>query len=191
MRMAPVRNSIFFFTLVFLVSAAHAASRIYKSVDAEGNAIFTDIPPSNDEKKAEVELGEINEFPTTRQPKAGAQETRRTRVADSGENEEDVGPPTYDSLQVTSPKYDLSIRENSGNISISVSLSPELSSQHGHALEILMDDQVLASADRTFVDLENVDRGTRTVIARVIDEQGGTLITSEPVSFHMLRSSVN
>lgn len=102
-----------------------------------------------------------------------------------------LGPPNYDSLQVTSPKHDLAIRENSGNILISVSLSPELSSQHGHALEILMDGQVLANSGPTFIDLENVDRGTHNLTARVIDEQGRTLITSEPVSFHMLRYSAN
>lgn len=93
MHVALVRNSIFFFTLVLLVSVAHAgtASRIYKSVDAEGNAIFTDVPPSNNEQKAEVELNEIIEFSTTRQPNIGARDTRRTSVADSDEIEEDVG----------------------------------------------------------------------------------------------------
>ncbi|MGK0223728.1 MAG: hypothetical protein ACI9ON_002975 [Limisphaerales bacterium] len=191
MNMALVRNSIFFFTLVLAVSGVHAASRIYKSVDAEGNVIFTDVPPTNGEQKAVVELNETNQFdgPAPRSEQTGSRGNRRDQTSDLDTTEEEAEPPIYEVLQVTSPKHDLAIRENSGSVSITVSLTPELSNEHGHALEILMDGETLANAAMTSVDLANVDRGTHNISARVIDEEGRTLITSETVSFHMLRYS--
>ena len=49
----------------------------------------------------------------------------------------------------------------------------------------------IARGSQTSQSLSNVDRGTHTVSARVVDSNGTTLIDAAPVVFHMQRVSVS
>ena len=44
------------------VGGVAAAGKIYKTVDKDGNVIFTDVPPRKDESSKTVELDSLNSY---------------------------------------------------------------------------------------------------------------------------------
>ncbi|MEQ9451416.1 MAG: DUF4124 domain-containing protein [Pseudomonadales bacterium] len=170
--------------LTLACTAAEAATRIYKTVDKDGNVVFTDTPPPN--RTDPVDLKQTNEYSPEVSNQRGTD--RRVPPPVAGEEEpDDVVPFSYESIKLVSPEADLALRDNAGNVTVSVSLSPGL--RQGDTLEVLLDGKVVASGAQTEVQLENVDRGSHEVAARVVDKSGNTAIRTEPSTFHLLRYS--
>jgi hypothetical protein len=168
-------------TLVFAATVAAtdapAASKIYKTVDKDGNVVFTDVPQGDTGQTVDVQPA--NTFPAAARPESSAES------ADASPGE----VPSYYAIAISSPTEDLAVRDNAGNLTVSVKMDPVLDTSRGHRLQLLMDGSPHASGSHTSFDLENVDRGTHSLAARVVDADGEVLITSEPVTFHMLRYS--
>ena len=77
-----------------------------------------------------------------------------------------------------------------GNFSVSASISPAL--QQGAQLQLMMDGAPQGEPQaQAGWDLTNVFRGAHDLTVNVIDAQGKTLATSEPVRVYVLRPSVN
>lgn len=102
--------------------------------------------------------------------------------------EEEAQPPEpvdY-TLEITNPPDDSAIRENSGALTLSVTVSPSPAS--GHQAELLMDGQVIRTlADSGEVSLSNVDRGTHQFQIRVVDESGREVASGPVTRISMLR----
>ena len=177
------KTTVIFLSLLLITGAmSDAHARIYKTVDKEGNVVFTDIPPK-DESQA-IEIDTRNNYTPEPLPATAP-------VAAGEVQAEDAEPGvSYDSLSIVTPTNDEPVRENAGNINIAVAANPSVDTDSGHSLEILMDGVVQASGGRTNVSLTNVDRGTHTVTARIVDAEGNVLISADPITFHMLRASV-
>ncbi len=165
--------------LVGLSSGSEAASRIYKTVDENGNIIFTDIPPKEGQSGEPVAV----ESPNTFQP--AAPESREEWIVDSEEADTDAEEFNYNAVTITSPSNDQAVRENAGNVTVVAEVEPAL--QIGHHIRIVMDDTPEQAGPQTVFTLPNVDRGTHTLLAQVVDDAGKVLITSSPVVFHLQR----
>ena len=163
-----------------LFSASGADARIYRTVDENGNVVFTDVPPKDQAET--VELGQSNQYT----PEAASGRTRANRDALAAEEEEAPQIISYEWVNIESPGDDEAIRNNAGNLTIVVGSSPTVDRSVGHSIEVLLDGQP-QSASEDPLSLENVDRGTHTLVARIIDQDGEILATSNPVTFHMLR----
>ncbi len=162
--------------LVFFVFYAHniVAETVYKTVDEEGNIIFTDRPSENSEEIKLQELQTINN-PNPIKNKPPTQAT----------NPIDVGN-VYSRFIITNPAQGSGIRDNAGNITISVSLEPSL--RLGHKIVFTMDGNEVSKGDSNNAAVNNLSRGAHTIGARVIDEKGNTLISTSS-SFSLLRAS--
>jgi len=88
-------------------------------------------------------------------------------------------------IAVVYPADDQAIRENTGAVSVRVSVSPGLHSSH--QVEIRLDGRVVLSGRGSSVSLTNVDRGLHAVSGVLIDETGTVISRSSAVTFHMLR----
>jgi hypothetical protein len=159
------------FISLFLVLFAGCllAETVYKTVDEDGNIIFTDKPS---EEAEEIEIQKLETIENPNPP----------RYTPPKQAEEKL--PQYKSLTVTSPENGAGIRSNNGNVTISLSLEPALS--RGHKIIILMDGKEVGSG--TSVSLQNVDRGTHSINAKVVDANGETLISTSS-TFSLLRVS--
>jgi hypothetical protein len=160
------------------VFAFAAESKIYKTVDKYGNVVFTDVAPND--SSATVEVQPANSFPAPSSPRAASR-------APSPPPAQDL--PGYEHIAITSPTNELAVRDNAGNLSVSVELDPGLNRAQGHELQLLMDGSPLSNAAGSSFALANVDRGTHRLLAQVVDADGKAIITSEPITFHMLRAS--
>lgn len=161
-----------------------AANRIYKTVDEDGNVVFSDQPPRPDQSGAAVELEPENTFTPPPVDEATAAETP---ASDDPEEDTPAGP-AYRSLAVASPANDEGLRENAGNVAVVAAIDPALGPQH--TLQVYLDGELRQSTQSPSAQLLNVDRGTHTLELRIVDESGTVLISSAPSVFHLQRRSV-
>ncbi len=157
-----------------LAVGAAQAGKIYKYTLSNGDVVYSDKPPPADQGE-EVTLEPLQGF-SLPAPRPLAQST-----ADKDEAE----PTGYREFKVTSPSNDATIRDNGGNVRVSLSLTPGL--RGGHSIEVMMDGQSIGSGSGTSITLTEVDRGTHTVQAAIKDSDGKEIARSNSVIFHLKR----
>jgi len=162
------------FILFLIFNLPALFGEVYKSVDEDGNIIFTDRPVINSEK---IKLKELKTTETIKLPSTSSGSSSQ------GKNKEDF---SYKKLLVLSPADGSAIRSNTGNVSITIAPEPPLRS--GHILLITMDGKELSKGTGKSVSLTNVDRGTHTITASIIDSSSNSII-SVSSSFSILRAS--
>lgn len=168
---------IAFFLCLMLALGSVQAGKITKYTLSNGEVIYADKPPPEAISGEEVTVEPLQGF---RVPAAPPLEDS---TADKDQDDKDDG--NYKEFKVTSPTNDATIRDNGGNVRVSLSLSPSLRS--GHSIEVMMDGQSIGSGQGTSVTLTEVDRGTHTVQASVKDNQGKEIARSNSVIFHLKR----
>jgi hypothetical protein len=158
---------------------ALAQDQIYKTVDQYGNVVFTDVPPVNrqgqpDGQKVTVEPSNTYQPPVLAAPTSGPTTTT-------------VGASNYYSeLAVVAPVEDATIRDNAGELLIQAVVTPPLRPDHRMLLVMDGAPTEVEAVDGVF-ELSNVDRGTHTAGARIVNGDGVVQIESPPVTFHLLR----
>ena len=156
--------------LLIVFAVCINAETVYKTVDENGNIIFTDRPSEDSEQ---IKLKELQ---TIKNPNPAKYTDRPRQVKDTG--------PLYKTLLITNPADGSGLRSNNGNVTISVSLEPPLRS--GHQILITMDGQEVSKGSASSVSRQNVDRGTHSIGVSVVDSSGKKL-TSTSSSFSLLR----
>lgn len=157
--------------LTVLLPAANA-TEVYRSVDKNGNVVFSDKPSKGAEKI------EIPDAQTVKAPSAGP-----FKYTAPPKNP----GPRYSKVAITQPGNDEAVRQNNGDITIHIAVSPSL--RPGDVITLDMDGNEVASGTTTTVALKNVDRGTHTLQASVVSQDGQTWASSDTVTFHLLRYS--
>jgi archaellum component FlaG (FlaF/FlaG flagellin family) len=162
--------------VIFLISVLFlnclSAETVYKTMDEEGNVIFTD-QPSDEAEEIKIQKLETIKNPNT--PKYTSRPTQEEQESDSN---------YYESFTVTSPENGAGIRSNAGNVSISLAINPTL--KRGHRIVILMDGKEVGTG--LSASLQNVDRGTHSISAKVVDSNGKNIISTSS-SFSLLRAT--
>lgn len=152
------------------------ASGVYTYIDAEGNRVYTDQPPSG-RKAQRVELAPGNSVapPGIRyRPPAAPLE---------------VKPPAYQLLRILFPEPDATLRANSGDVIVTVTSEPAL--LPGHRYRLLLDGKPAGAPGRSPVfPLKNLDRGTHQVAVEIIDGDGTTVESTPSQPFHLHRVSI-
>jgi len=157
--------------LTVLLPAANAAE-VYRSVDENGTVVFSD-KPSKGAKKIEV-----HDAQTINTPSAGSFKYQPPPEKPGAR---------YSSVAITQPANDQAMRQNNGDITVQIAVSPSL--RPGDVINLDMDGKQVASGSATTIALNNVDRGTHTLQASVVSQDGQTWASSDSVTFHLLRYS--
>lgn len=153
-----------------------ASADIYTYIDAQGNRVFTDRPGGRAVES--VDAKPVNSMPAQPVvlPAVRREAPREQRFA-------------YRLLDIVQPERDATIRSNGGEVSVSVTSDPVL--QPGHQYRLMLDGGPIApDSSKPSLTLNNVDRGTHQLVVEVIDDQGMTLLSSPPRTFHLLRTSL-
>jgi hypothetical protein len=156
-----------------IILAGSIQAQVYRTVDKDGNVVFSDQAT---EGAVEVEVKELESIRSLEPPPG-------TVVPSTSQKAQ----PLYTSLEITSPGNDESIRENSGNLVITAMVTPRL--RAGDRVVLFLDGQQYASGTAFSFKLENLDRGTHQARVAILDTAGAELISSGAVTFHMLRFS--
>lgn len=155
---------------------ASAQSTVFKTKDENGNTVYTD---QASEQAEEIKVDTPQTFTA---PKPVTSLSPKPKEVETG--------PAYKSLMITSPEHDTAIRNNAGNITVTLSVEPAL--QPNHSIEVLVDGVVASTkASSAPVSLTNLDRGTHQFQARIVENESGEILqTSNSVSTTLLRVSI-
>jgi hypothetical protein len=167
-----------FSALLLVLLVATVQAEVYKSINASGEVVYSDIPSQGAKP---VEMPALPTYTPAPLPVAPPQATAPERAADE----------TYSAFSLTKPQNDETIRpsdEGVGIVNISAKLEPELMIQSGHRIQFFLDGKPqgrpLARLSTSFL---NVDRGTHSVSAAVVDDSGEAVINAPPVTIHVKR----
>ncbi|HFC52935.1 MAG TPA: DUF4124 domain-containing protein [Gammaproteobacteria bacterium] len=172
-----------FLTVLFLVSPWVAAQDVYRSVDSDG------VPLFSDRKQEGAEKLDIAPLPTVemRVPEGRSREEPDTR----GMARERSGSPVYSKVVIEEPADDSVIWANGNPLSVVVTTDPPFSGKSGHAIGLRLDGKLAdVRSQLGNITLTNVDRGTHTLQAVILDASGDVVAQSEPVTFHLKRHSI-
>jgi|SoiMethySBSTD1v2_1073268.scaffolds.fasta_scaffold1091732_1 hypothetical protein len=166
--------------LVLAAVAPTALGEIYKTVDANGNVVFTDIAPADRSGQPAPQAVTVTPINSYEPPPAAVAQPN----AASPPSSDDVG--YYAQLEVISPTEDETIRDNAGDVQIQVAIAPQLRTDHRLLLVFDGNGTEIEAVNGVF-ELSNVDRGTHTVAGRVVDRSGNVVIESNPATFNLMR----
>ncbi|WP_455198339.1 DUF4124 domain-containing protein [Kaarinaea lacus] len=163
----------------FLVSGAlitSANAGVYKRVNPDGSVEFTDIPNEVGQKPVEVTPPSSYKPPRLPPPKAEVPAGTPESAAVS-----------YESVAITSPANDATVRDNAGNITVTVTSKPALHKDHTFVL--MMDGKQVGKGTKGKFQLNNIDRGSHGFHVQISDDKGKMLMQSQPVTVHLHRAS--
>ena len=166
-----MRNIILF---LLLLTNTVGAQQIYRRVDKDGNIFFTDVPTEGSEK---IELKETTTIQALEVDTSSLSEPETVKKAF-----------TYVDVSISSPTNDETIRDNTGNVTVSVEINPGL--QSGHEVVVYLDGAEKMKGTETTFNLENIDRGTHQLRVSIRDTSGRIKISSKSTTFHLQRQSV-
>ncbi len=168
--------------LVYTVLSATAAEkRIYKTVDADGNIVYTDLPPKEGRTEV-VAVGTPNVFASD-EAIPGVQNDESSPINDEPGDD----PMFYTTLRIVSPANNMSIRGNDGSVQVGVDVDPGLI--NGHKLGLLLDGTRHLEGASTSFTLNDLERGEHTLQVYIVHASGQVLQSSEPSIFHLQRYS--
>ena len=163
--------------LVLLLALPFAVSaQVYKTVDENGNTVFSDTPPAGGTSE-KIELGTTNSAPPpppVSRPMPAATKEEKLEV----------------SVNIVSPAQDTTIAIGyAGNFSVEAQVNPPLAK--GIYAQLLMDGTPVGEPQPgSSWALNNVFRGTHTLTVVITDAAGKPLAESPPITMHVLRAGL-
>jgi hypothetical protein len=161
--------------LLMLSAFAAGAVELYKWVDKDG-VHYSDQPAPGAEK---IEVQGV--------PKLGTTPVTEAVPTPAAAGDEFAG---YEEFAVAEPANNSIVRDNSGagEVAVTVSLTPALRVDLGHTVRVSIAGQTQGGAATQF-SFAGIDRGTYSVSAAVIDQNGSTLRTTTS-TFTLQRTSI-
>ena len=160
--------------LVALASSYSWAEEVYREVNDDG------VPTFSDRAKPGAEPI------TVRKPSIFTDATyQQNQLKRRNDNTLTPGEIDY-SLLVTSPLDGSAIRDNTGNLNLTISISPSV--QSGHRAELLMDSIKIRDVNGNgVIAITNIDRGMHAFNIRVIDKEGNVITEGPSNNISILR----
>ena len=163
---------------ILLVIASPAFAKLYKCEGPDGSVIYTDEPCAGGK---ELKLPPLQTFTPVKVPEK-EEEEHKTGSKDA---------VTYKVFKITKPANDKAIQDNTGTVDVLLKMEPRLNTVAGHKISVAVDGEPLpVTGTTTLIKLSNIDRGTHSVQAFILDRQGKTIQTSNSVTFHLQRTSL-
>ena len=161
--------------LALFLAMGYSSAQIYKTVDEDGNIVFTDQPPGVDSRPMELSpLAAISD-PVPIAPRPEAPATTQ-------------GQPTRYRISIVSPQRDQTLWGTAGNVPVQVSTRPNL--QTGHRVAIYLNGTLVDEMVGGIKNIGGVDRGTHDLAAAVINESGDRVSNRPRVTFHVKQHSI-
>ncbi|AIS18570.1 DUF4124 domain-containing protein [Pseudomonas rhizosphaerae] len=160
------------------LSTASAQAAVYTYVDANGNRVFTD-QPGQGAKRVPMPERSSSAAPATVAP------PRTSKVPVPNK----APAMRYQMLRILGPLPDTAVREEDGSLIVTLTSEPAL--QPNHRYRLLLDGEVAQAPGRSPVfALSNVDRGTHSLAAEIIDQDDHVIERTPAQPVHLQRISL-
>ena len=160
--------------VVLLLLAPFAlCAQVYKWTDKDGNVHYSDTPRETTDKPMD-DLPESMIYKAPPKPRINLDKPKKKEPYKA-----------YKNFKITSPQNDGTVRNPPGNITVSLQISPGLKNTH-HVI-VMIDGKQVAKGKSTSVSVSNVDRGTHSLSAKIVDGSGKAVASAPSITFHMKR----
>ncbi len=169
-----------FLTLILLaVLSAPLAAQVYKTVDENGNVVYTDQPPADGSAPVVLRPISVVEAPTYEKAPAATEED----AAQDGAKEMSLKylRKNYKDFALIAPQQEETIWNPENSITVAWNVGYQL--QPGMSVTIFVDGQQQAKTTEQIIPVSITDRGEHTVTAILKDGKNRTVATAEPVVF--------
>lgn len=165
-----------------LLCSGGVSAAIYKSIDANGNVVYSDEPSKNAQQ---LTLPPLSVIPSLSQ---NAIHTALT-APEANTNTPSMNAVRAGRYNLTfiSPLPDQNIRKPEP-LNVNVAVTPGLT--NADAVSILLDGVVVAQGASAAIPTENIDRGTHRLSARVMSA-AGRIVGENSVMINIQQTSVN
>jgi hypothetical protein len=180
------KHLIFALSSAFVFTTGNVAAQLYKSVDEQGNIVYSDTPTPGAEQLTPPPLSTVKS-----RPKPVDTPAPEAKAAEEGGDEPVKKPPTkYTKFDIVQPKNDDTIWDNTGAIPVAIQLEPPLDTENGHSIWVYVDGKAVVRKSQSLVQpLSNIERGTHKIRAEVRNEKRKTLKRTKNVTVHLKRAS--
>ena len=167
---------ILLFLALISVLTPCGARDVYRSVSDDGVVIYSDtyIPGS--------ERVTVSDHGSSVKKQTSSKENPQSSDSTAEDDE-------YQSFAIAQPENDETIRSNEGTVSVGLSLSPTL--LMGHKIHVFVDGAKLdAEITTTQFSLNDLNRGTHSLQAKIVDAEGTVLKSTDSINFHLRKASI-
>lgn len=182
---APFSSVAVLLTLLMGQQAALAANDIYKTVDDDGNTVFTDKPEGS---SITITAPEPNVVTTT--TAAYSQDINDDDYDELELEPAEPRPLTVSSVEINSPLHQQTLINPRGSFLVGLDVGPENGMPEGFTAEVKLDGRVVSSGVGTLLAVPVPDRGTHSIEALILDADGNVQASSQPVTIHIMKSFV-
>lgn len=160
--------------LTFLLSSVPAVAqdkKVYVSRDANGVLVFSDSPTPGAEEVSFTARPNLMEATNVRFP------------------DKKLAEPEGYKVNIVQPENEATVRDNTGSVYISGSISPRF--QRGFRVRLLLNGTLHGEPQNSTVFvLRDIDRGEHTIQLELIDQNGKLIATSPLTIFYLHRASL-
>ncbi len=169
--------------IVLCLQPAHA--EVYKWVKPDGTVVYSDQPEDADTPVTRIESPSVPVLDMAPVPR---QRSSRWRSQDSAAKSAESGSSSfYQTLTITSPANDMAVRDNAGQLNVTVQVLPSLIANH--QVQLLNSGQVVSAPQKGLSFNIELFRGTHSLTAQIVDDQGQIVMTGPATVVHMQRYS--
>jgi hypothetical protein len=164
------------------VVASTVAAAVYKTVDKQGNIIYTDTPPAATAVN-EVTLPPINPISSPTDPAPAALPPVPPESSDADPVTAFTG---YSFIALASPVDGTLVHFDESNLLAQLVLTPGLEADH--LVQFYVDGSAYGSAIPSLsLSISGLERGSHRISARVLSSRGAVLAIAAPVTVHVQR----
>ena len=156
--------------------AISTGDKIYTWIDKYGNKIYSDVAREG----ADVMVIEKGTDYESLDNKADWSKIRPKVVAT------DIQP--YSHFEIASPSNDATVRNNAGNLQVALDIRPKLGLGHKVVLDI--DGVTVSDGSSSILSVNNVNRGSHNLVARIIDADDKTIISTDQITIFLHRAII-
>lgn len=169
-----------YYIFILLFATLSSQAEVYRTVDADGNVVFSDVEDDRSEKVI------IDIAPSYTAPNIPAVDiVEEPTKAEEGR----IAIPKY-KLSIISPQQNETF-QNPENIAVVAEISPKLNSKRNDQLIFKLDGKQVGDQQTPLnTVLTGVERGSHILVVSVVDQSGKVLKSSKSSLFHVHRHSV-
>jgi hypothetical protein len=168
-----------------LLLSGAAAGEIYKIVDADGNVIYTDQPPSDGAQPMELPglsiVESVRKEPKAARRPAASEDPEVTSIRDLRRG--------YRDFAIVSPAPEETLWGTDNSVVVTWDTQYQL--QPDMKVTFYVDGEPRATTTEASIKVEQLDRGEHRVHAELWDARNRKIATAEPVTFYIQQYSVN
>jgi len=165
--------------LAFASQAQESKKELWTWRDANGVVHFSDTPGPGAKRVDLVVTG----------PPSGGAAAPAAPTASAVAQPPAAPGVTYRLLEISQPENDASFFNSDATVPVRIRLEPALA--EGDTMRLFLDGNRVEGADNALeFTLENLARGTHSIMAMIRDAKGVEKIRSQPVVFHMKQNTI-